>query len=183
MQKLQYNMFYRFWIGMRIISKHLSGKMARVFELVGDRFFDLFLYRGRVGYVQTGVEDDLADGLVRYYERGEYGEWILREITFRIHNRWLLRRPGLCSNLILWSIKTELSVEDGLNVHSILWGKYSFHRKELKPFDLTRLPDEETVTKRNASLKKTQDYLQRRFPVTPPSLSGSLQRSCIRRMY
>lgn len=182
MRKLQYNGFHRFWIATRILAKHLSGKVTRVFELISDWFFDLFLYKGRVGYVEIEVEDEFADGLVRYYERGEYGEWILREMTFRIHNRWLLRRPNLCSNTILWSIKTELSVEVGLNVHSVMWGKYSFHRKELKPFDLTRLPDEKTLAQRNAALKKTQDFLQRRFPVSSTPLTRTLERACIRRM-
>lgn len=164
MQAVKMNSFRRHWITLRIVFQHALGRLATAVENVGALFYHLTIYQKRCGYIELGVEDEDADGRLRLVSVDEFRRVQFEEVSFRIYNRWLVRNMRRCSSRVLWQIKTDVMTQDGLNVHSVLWGNQPHRSRELKPFDLSRLPPEHVIAQRNARLKRWQDWLARHFP-------------------
>lgn len=143
--------------------------VSRAGEDAGHLFFHLTTYKGRVGYIDIDVDEEQADGLIRYRRRNDYGQVMLVDHPFRISNRWLLRGRRNLGGCALFQIRTDADTMHGMDVHSVVLGNYCHNRRVFKPFDLTQLPSDEVIAARHARMKKVQDFLGRLFPARAPA--------------
>ncbi len=163
------NFFRRQLLALRLIGGLLATKLAVTGENIGHLFFHLTSYNGRIGYIDIDVEEEFADGLIRFRHRGEHGQVQLLSQPFRISNRWLMRNHKAPSSLVLWQIRTDANTVHGMDVHSVVLGKYSHNRQEFMPFNLSVLPSDDVIAKRHARMKWVQDTLARLFPASKPT--------------
>ncbi|QVD49349.1 hypothetical protein LUCX_279 [Xanthomonas phage vB_XciM_LucasX] len=157
---------------MILISLLMSG-LAQFRELLGHWFFHHTSYRRRPGYVEFNVEEELADGLIRFRVFDEYKTQHIHAIPFRVSNRWLVRNPKRIPNLVLWHIKAAAETQEGLKAVNVLWGQYNWNRQCLETFNLNQLPSWEEIERRHAFRNKVHALLVRWFPArdTTPRLS------------
>lgn len=140
-------------------------RMGERVDNVGDLFYHLTVFRRKAGYIHFGEEEgDSIDGFIRFRSRREDGTYEMLPLSFRISNRWLLRRGQTPSTQLIWEVKTAAGTELGLGVHSIVWGENVWKRVELSPFDLSKLPSEEVIQARLTQLRKVQDWFAKYFP-------------------
>lgn len=168
----KFEVFKRHTVTLLIVLQYITGKCLLKIELLGHLFYHLTVYSGKCGYIEVGVEDSKADGRLRLIHHDEYRQIFYEEINFRIFNRWLVRNMFYCPTQLLWQIKTEMATREGLNVHSVIWGRHPHRAREVKPFDLSRLPGENIIAERNARLKKFQDWMANHFPSRPETTNA-----------
>lgn len=158
------NRLARQWTTIRIALSIIFGRFGEKMENIGHLFFHMTVYGRRAGYVEFGLEDESADGFLRFRVTDEDQKVRLLVINFRISNRWLIRRGQRPSPKLLCNIKNDAEVREGLKVHSIVWGGQGWNNKEVSPFDISRLPSAEIIAARHAGMKKVQDFLAKYFP-------------------
>jgi hypothetical protein len=150
---------------LRIALSFLMARLGERFENAGHLFFHLTTYNKKVGYVEFGIESDDADGILRYRVTGPDRIVGLEEITFSVSNRWLMRRNAKRTSNLMWQIKAAAEIQEGLAVHSVVWGTMAHNRtKPTSPYDLRLLPSDEEIAAHHARLKKVQDWLACHFP-------------------
>ncbi len=132
------NRIKRQFDSVRIIVSMLLQQLGTFMENMGHLFFHLTTYKQRPGYVEFNVDEDEADGFVRYNLADEYGKWQLYTLTFRISNRWMMRSRKHLGAEGIWHIKTAAQIEQGLtNIHSVVLGIQAHKRLEVKPFNMS----------------------------------------------
>lgn len=165
MNDVKINSLRRHVVTLRIALSFLMARLGERFENVGHLFFHMTVFSRKVGYVEFGVEGQEFDGTIRYRETDQDRKVHLREINFRISNRWLLRRGAKRTTNLMWQIKSAAELEEGLSVHSVVWGNAAHNRtKPASPYDLRLLPSEEEIVAHHARMKKAQDWFARHFP-------------------
>lgn len=169
MNQIRINFFQRqmFLIGVFL---NQTFKRVGVFgENIGHLFFHLTSSNRHVGVIDIDVPNDEADGFIRVRVRNDFGQVELHDQPFRISNRWYMRHRNAMTSQALWQIRTDANVIHGMDVHSIVLGTECFNRREIKPFDLSRLPSDEVIAARHARMKRVQDCLARLFPARAPA--------------
>ncbi|WJJ55110.1 hypothetical protein [Xanthomonas phage RTH11] len=146
-----------------------ADAVGKLGEDVGHLFFHLTTYKGRIGYIDIDVDEEQADGLIRYRRRNDYGQVVLMDQPFRISNRWLLRGRNVLGGVALLQVRTDADTMHGMDVHSVVLGSHLHNRRVFKPFDLTQLPSEEEIAARHARMKRFQDFMGRLFPARAPA--------------
>lgn len=152
-----------------VFLSQLAKSLSTFSENIGHLFFHLTSRNGHIGYIDIDVQNDEADGLIRARVRNDFGQIELHEQPFRISNRWYMRHRKAMTSRALWQIRTDANIIHGLDVHSIVLGNYCHNRREIKPFDLSRLPSDEVIAARHARMKRVQDFLGRLFPARAPA--------------
>ncbi len=163
------NFALRQLFALRMLAGVVTSKLATAGENMGHLFFHLTSRNGHIGYIDIDVDEELADGLIRYRQRDEYGHIRLVSQPFRISNRWLMRNRNAMTARALWQIRTDANTILGMDVHSVVLGNYSHNRQEFMPFNIGALPADHVIAKRHARMKYVQDTLARLFPARAPA--------------
>jgi len=175
--QIKINTIRRHLMTMRVVLSFLAARFGERMENLGHLFFHLTVFNKKVGYVEFGLEDEAqADGTIYYRYTDDDKKVRLGEMTFRISNRWLMRRGARRANHLVWQLKDASEIHENLNFHSVSWGNMAHNRtKAQSPYDLSRLPSDEVIAAHHARLKKFQDFMAKWFPSTPERLD-SVQR-------
>lgn len=167
------------WIKLQLLSllvvvDHLWRQLNTTIDDARHFCAHVTIFKRKTGFIELGVSDDQADGQIRYHEPGHLNQPTLRAnfrlANFRISNRWLARKRKIASHQLLWMIKTTVALQDsqdGGDVQSVLWGSQFVEKIELKPFDLSKLPDESVIAARLARKQRFHNLLTRWFPAAP----------------
>lgn len=170
-----YNKIKREILTIAIVLNRIFYGLHNRSENFGHWFFNLTLYRGRPGYVEFNIDSDEYDGhIVHRVTHRQYRDEIGAEVntqvqermTFRITNRWLVRNGRLPDVDALWAISTDAQTREGLVVVEVVCGKEAHKQVKFRPFDLSRLPAQEVLDRRNARRQRIQNFFSRMFPVS-----------------
>lgn len=169
-----YNKIKREILTIAIVLNRIFYGLHNRSENFGHWFFNLTLYRGRPGYVEFNIDSDEYDGhIVHRVTHRQYRDEIGAEVntqvqermTFRITNRWLVRNGRLPDVDALWAICTSAQTSEGLVIVEVVCGKDAHQQVKFRPFDLSRLPAQEIIDRRNYRRLWLQNFMARMFPV------------------
>lgn len=157
-----------------ILINQILAALHQRSENFGHWFFNLTLYRGRPGYVEFNIDGEEYDGHVlhrvtsRQFREGvvEISQQSVERMTFRITNRWLVRNGRLPDVDALWAICTDAQTREGLVVTEVVCGKDAHRQVRFRQFDLSRLPSQDVIDRRNARRWRIQNFFNRMFPVS-----------------
>lgn len=171
--QIKINAVRRQLMTLRVVLSFLAARLSEKMENLGHLFFHMTVFNKKIGYTEFGVPMEEADGTVLYRHTDNDGKVRLEEMSFRIANRWLVRRGAFRAPYLLWQLKTEGSIHQNLSIHSVTWGNMAHNRlKPQSPYDLRLLPSDEVIAQTHARLKKFQDFMAKWFPAAPEVLDG-----------
>lgn len=151
---------------IRLTLSFFWSRLGKAFENIGHLFFHITTYKRRTGYVEFNVEEEMADGFVRYNVADEDRVWRMHTLGFRISNRWMVRDRQKITAMMIWQIKTAAQIDQGLNFHSVVLGS-RHNQLEIMPFNITNLPPPDSQIKLNwfeALIVMIVDKLHEWFP-------------------
>lgn len=168
-----YNKIKREILTIAILLNRILCRTQVVGENFGHWFFNVVLYRGRPGYVEFNLDTEYDGHVVHRVTQRQVREdvgaevrtQVLDRMTYRITNRWLVRNGRVPNMEALWAIATQAQISEGLNVVEVVHGHEAYRQTKVRPFDVSHLPEQEILDRRNSRRLWLQNFMARMFPV------------------